>query len=54
MKKSKTMEGISEMFLIPKRIYPNIIKNIEEPNQLNRVEDLNAETNYLEKALRFY
>ena len=42
------------MFLIPKRIYLNLIKNIEEPNQLNRVEDLNAETNYLEKALRFY
>ena len=54
MKKSKTMEGISEMFLISKRIYLNLIKNIEEPNQLNRVEDLNAETNYLEKALRFY
>ena len=42
------------MFLIPKRIYLNIIKNIEDPNQLKRVEDLNAETNYLEKALRFH
>ena len=42
------------MFLIPKRIYLNIIKNIEDPNQQKRVEDLNAETNYLEKALRFH
>ena len=54
MKKSKNMEGISQMFLIPKRIYLNIIKNIEDPNQKKRVEDLNAETNYLEKALRFH
>ena len=54
MKKSKIMEGISQMFLIPKRIYLNIIKNIEDPNQQKRVEDLNAETNYLEKALRFH
>ena len=48
------MEGISEMFLIPKGIYFNIVKNIEDPDQLKRVEDLNAETNYLEKALRFH
>ena len=48
------MEGISEMFLIPKGIYFNIVKNIEDPDQLKRVQDLNAETNYLEKALRFH
>ena len=54
MKKSKIMEDISKMFLFPKRIYLNIIKNIEDPNQLKRVKDLNAETNYLEKALRFH
>ena len=42
------------MFLIPERIYLNMIKNIEDPNQQKRVEDLNAETNYLEKALRFH
>ena len=54
MKKSKNMEGISQMFLIPERIYLNIIKNIEDPNQKKRVEDLNAETNYLEKALQFH
>ncbi len=48
------MEGVSEMFLIPKGIYFNIVKNIEDPDQLKRVQDLNAETNYLEKALRFH
>ena len=48
------MGGISEMFLIPKRIHLNIIKNIEDPNQLKRIEELNAETNYLEKALQFH
>ena len=48
------MEGISEMFLIPKGIYFNIVKNIEDPDQLKRVQNLNAETNYLEKALRFH
>ena len=53
-KKLKNMESISEMFLIPKGIYFNIVKNIEDPDQLKRVEDLNAETNYLEKALRFH
>ena len=42
------------MFLIPKRIDLNVIKNIADLNQLKRVEDLNAETNYLEKALRFH
>ena len=42
------------MFLIPKGIYFNIVKNIEDPDQLKRVQDLNAETNYLEKALRFH
>ena len=51
--KKKQEEDVSTMFLVPKRIYLAVREVISEDDKINQLDQLNNDTNYIEKAIQF-
>ena len=49
----KQKEGISKMFLVPQSIYLFVRNLLTDQEKLKKLDQLNPNTNYIEKAIQY-
>ena len=49
----KHREGVSSMFLVPRNIYFSIRKNLSDGDKLEKLNQLNTGSNYIENAIQY-